>query len=126
MENPSQTETSSLFQPIMKSAFSLCFALLAGSGSLHAAPDRVMTLKVPVDGMVCSFCAQGLLAHFRKHSAVSDIHVDLTRKLVILEERKGASLPDAEIRDAVKRAGFEAKGKIERVTTPFQEVKRAK
>lgn len=93
---------------------------------LHAAPDRVMTVKATVDGMVCSFCAQGLLAHFRKHAAVSDIHVDLTRKLVILEERKGASISDKEIRDAVKRAGFDPPEKISRVTTSFDEVKSAK
>ena len=85
-----------------------------------------MTVKVGVDGMVCSFCAQGLLAHFRKHAAVSDIHVDLTRKLVILEEKKGASIRDEEIRAAVKKAGFDATGKIERVAKPFEEVKRAK
>ena len=93
---------------------------------LHAAPDRVMTVKATVDGMVCSFCAQGLLAHFRKHAAVSDIHVDLTRKLVILEERKGSSITDEEIREAIKRAGFDPPETVSRVTTSFAEVKKAK
>lgn len=93
---------------------------------LHAAPERVMTVKATVDGMVCSFCAQGLLAHFRKHKAVSDIHVDLTRKLVILEERKGASISDKEIRDAIKRAGFDPPETVRRVTTSFAEAKKAK
>ena len=108
----------------MKTISTILLAWAVAGLSLHAAPDRVMTLKASVDGMVCAFCAQGLLAHFRKQDAVSDIHVDLTRKLVILEERKGASITDQEIQDAVKRAGFEA-GAISRVTTPFEEVKKA-
>jgi mercuric ion binding protein len=110
----------------MKTTLSILIAVIATCLPLHAAPDRVMTVKASVDGMVCAFCAQGLLAHFRNHAAVSDIHVDLTRKLVILEERKGAAISDKEIRDAVKRAGFDASGEIKRVTTPFQEVKKAK
>ena len=110
----------------MKTSTAILIAALATALPLHAAPDRVMTVKIGVDGMVCSFCAQGLLAHFRGHKAVSDIHVDLTRKLVILEERKGASITDQEIRESVKRAGFESNGAIQRVATPFQEVKKAK
>jgi len=109
----------------MKTISAILLTWAVASLPLHAAPERVMTVKASVDGMVCSFCAQGLLAHFRKHAAVSDIHVDLTRKLVILEERKGAAITDKEIRDAVKRAGFEA-GEVKRVTTPFGEVKKAK
>jgi len=100
-------------------------ALLLPASPLAAAPDREMTVKTRVDGIVCAFCAQGLLAHFRRHDAVSDIHVDLDRKLVILAERKGASITDKEIRDAVKRAGFDA-GEITRVTTSFEDAKRAR
>lgn len=110
----------------MKTILSVLFAAIASSLPLHAAADRLMTVKASVDGMVCAFCAQGLLAHFRNHAAVSDIHVDLTRKLVILEERKGSAISDQEIRDAIKRAGFDASGGITRVTTPFDEVKKAK
>lgn len=107
-------------------ALALTFAaLLLPTSPLAAAPDREMTVKTHVDGMVCAFCAQGLLAHFRRHAAVSDIHVDLDRKLVILAERKGASITDKEINDAVKRAGFDA-GDITRVTTPFEEAKKAR
>jgi cation transport ATPase len=90
------------------------------------APDRVMTVKAGVDGMVCSFCAQGLLTHFRNHAAVSNIHISLNHKMVILEERKGSTITDKEILDAIKRAGLTATGTIERVKTPFEEVKRSK
>ena len=73
---------------------SLLGAWLFLSGSARAATDRTMTVKTTVDGMVCSFCAQGIVAHFKKHPAVSKVHVDLSRKLVLLEEKKGASISD--------------------------------
>ncbi|TAG07607.1 MAG: heavy-metal-associated domain-containing protein [Verrucomicrobia bacterium] len=90
----------------------------------HAATERVMTVKTTVHGMVCSFCAQGILAHFKNHASVSKIDVDLGRKLVILEEKKGASISDQEITETIKKAGLEAK-KIERTTEAFETVKAA-
>lgn len=104
---------------------SLLSAWLFATATAHAAPDRVMTIKAGVNGMVCSFCAQGIVAHFKKHPAVSDVHVDLTRKLVILEEKKGSSISDHEITEFIKKSGFDPQ-KIERVTDSFAKVKGAK
>lgn len=104
---------------------SIIGAWLFAASSAHAASDRVMTVKTTVDGMVCSFCAQGIVSHFKKHPAVSNVHVDLTRKLVILEEKKGSSIKDNEITDFIKKSGFEPK-KVERVTTSFEAVKAEK
>ncbi len=87
-----------------------------------AAPDRVATVKATVNGMVCSFCAQGILAHFKKHPAVSNVHVDLTRKIVLLEERKGKSITDEEITSHIKKSGFEPV-KVERVKENFEDAK---
>lgn len=110
----------------MKTKLTTLAAIIFSALPVLAAPDRVMTVKSGVDGMVCSFCAQGLLTHFRNHAAVSDIHISLAHKMVILEERKGASISDQEILDAIKRAGLKATGTIDRVATPFDEVKRSK
>ena len=104
---------------------SLIGAWLFATTAAHAAPDRAMTIKASVDGMVCSFCAQGIVAHFKKHKAVSNVHVDLTRKLVILEEKKGSSISDREITDFIRKSGFEPK-KVERSTEPFTQVKAAR
>jgi len=98
-------------------------SLLALSATLAlAASDRVVTVKTTVNGMVCSFCAQGILAHFKKHPAVSNMHVDLTRRLVLLEERKGKSITDEEITDYIKKAGFEPV-KVERLKESFDQAK---
>jgi copper chaperone CopZ len=104
---------------------SLVTAWLFAATTAHAAPDRVMTVKAGVNGMVCSFCAQGIIAHFKKHPAVSQVHVDLTRKLVILEEKKGASISDREITDSIRKSGFDPQ-KVERSTDSFAKVKDAK
>jgi copper chaperone CopZ len=87
-----------------------------------AAPDKVATVKTTVNGMVCSFCAQGILVHFKKHPALSNVHVDLTRKIVLLEESKGQSITDKEITDHITKSGFEAV-KVERVKQTFEEAK---
>ena len=46
---------------------SIISVLVLSATLAHAAPDRVATVKTTVNGMVCSFCAQGILAHFKKH-----------------------------------------------------------
>ncbi len=104
---------------------SLIGAWLFATTTAHAAADRVMTVKASVNGMVCSFCAQGIVAHFKKHPAVSNVHVDLTRKLVILEEKKGSSISDQEITEFIKKSGFEPQ-KVERSTESFGKAKAAK
>ena len=104
---------------------SLLGAWLFLSGTARAATDRTMTVKTTEDGKDCSFCAQGIVAHFKKHPAVSNVYVDLTRKLVLLEEKKGASISDKEITEFIKKSGFEPK-KVERVTETFEKVKAAK
>jgi copper chaperone CopZ len=101
------------------SIFSLVLLL---SSIAQAAPNQTTTVKTTVNGMVCSFCAQGILAHFKKHPAISDVHVDLTRKVVLLEERKGKSITDKEITEHIRKSGFEPV-KVERVRQSFDEAK---
>ena len=103
---------------------SIISVLVLSDTLAQAAPDRVATVKTTVNGMVCSFCAQGILAHFKKHPAISNVHVDLTRKLVLLEERKGKSITDREITEHIKKSGFEPL-KVERLKESFDELKKA-
>ena len=106
----------------MKTIPCIIIALLC-LAPLQAAPDREMTVKATVHGMVCSFCAQGLIAHFKDEAAVSDVHVDLGRKLVILREKKGASISDAEIKKAVVDSGFKFM-KVQRSKESFEDAKK--
>ena len=105
----------------MKTPSILGFLILSANLA-WAAPDRVATVKATVNGMVCSFCAQGILAHFKKHPAISEVHVDLTRKIVLLEERKGKSITDKEINEQIEKSGFKLV-KVERVRESFETAK---
>ncbi len=48
--------------------------------------------------------------------------MDLTRKIVLLEERKGKSITDKEINKHFKKSGFELV-KVERVKENFERAK---
>lgn len=64
-------------------------------------------IRVSVKGMVCSFCAQGIKKTFGRKDSVEAVSVDLEKKIVDIKTKKGATLPDTEIRDSIVDAGFE-------------------
>lgn len=102
------------------------FSAAAGIAPYKAEFDQLNTWLIlqleHVTGMVCSFCAQGILAHFKKHPAISEVHVVLTGKIVLLEERKGKSITDKEIGEQIKKSGFDLV-KVERLKEDFETAK---
>jgi len=75
-----------------------------------AAPQATAT----VDGMVCDFCAQGLIKVFKKNNPnVSDVKIDLTTKKVAVDMKEGTDITDAEIAKNVDYSGYKLV-KIER------------
>jgi len=69
-------------------------------------------IKVQVNGMVCSFCAQGLTKKFKAHDAVEGIQVDLDHKVVALSLKDGKNISDDEVKSLIQDAGFN----VEKVT----------
>lgn len=63
-------------------------------------------LLVKVNGMVCSFCAQGIEKNFKKRKEVKEVKVDLDNMLVHLTLNPGASLPETKVKNVVESAGF--------------------
>lgn len=59
-----------------------------------------------VDGMVCDFCAQGLIKTFKKNENVSDVTIDLTSKEVTIDMKPGTKLDDGEIAKNVDYSGY--------------------
>ena len=84
-------------------AVAIIFAA-AAFPALALAEERVV---VTVKGMVCSFCAQGLKKTFKKKAEVIDIDVDLDAKLVTIRFQDGKVLPDAEVEEMIKDAGYD-------------------
>ncbi|PIR20985.1 MAG: hypothetical protein COV45_03730 [Deltaproteobacteria bacterium CG11_big_fil_rev_8_21_14_0_20_47_16] len=88
------------------SIIAMVVAFLIISASAFAAQ-----IKVDVNGMVCSFCAQGIEKKFKSDPAVEKVDVDLTKKTVLLTTRDGKTLSEADIRKRITDAGF----KVEKV-----------
>lgn len=66
-------------------------------------------IKITVNGMVCSFCAQGIKKNFLKVPGVTDVKPDLENKLVTITTKEGVELPDSTISDLIKDAGYDLK-----------------
>ena len=79
-------------------------ALMVG---LTAAPAAAEEIAVRVNGMVCSFCAQGIIKKFKAQKPVEAVRVDLDTKLVHVTTKKDLPLDDAAIREVIEYAGYE-------------------
>jgi len=64
------------------------------------------SVKVQVNGMVCSFCAQGITKKFQANPAVESVKVDLDKKEVALSFKKEKTLSDTEIEKMIKESGY--------------------
>ena len=80
------------------------------------------TVKVTVNGMVCSFCAQGIEKRISKMSATKDVFVDLNKKTVAVEAKDGQVLDAKAISAEIVDAGYDVI-KIELVLQSVTEIK---
>jgi copper chaperone CopZ len=80
---------------------------------LMSKPSFAGTLLVEVSGMVCGFCARGIETILQKEDSVQNIRVDLTKRLVTIEEKPGANVSDERATEIIQSAGYHVK-KIER------------
>jgi mercuric ion binding protein len=74
------------------------------------AASSVMNGKilVSVNGMVCSFCAQGIEKKFKAQKSVETVAVDLDNKKVTLQLKKGETISDETIKEIItNEAGYE-------------------
>lgn len=78
--------------------------------------------KVTVNGMVCSFCAQGIEKKMKALSETKDVYVRLKNHLVVIEVKEGLTLSQDVIRKIIKDAGYEVKG-IEVSEHPIEHIK---
>lgn len=67
-------------------------------------------VTVKVEGMVCAFCAQGIVKNFEKRPEVKKTEVDLDKMEVMIKFKKEKSLDQKTIAEIVKGAGFQFKG----------------
>jgi mercuric ion binding protein len=101
----------------MKYIHLLIATVLLGFGQLAHA-----SMKVTVNGMVCSFCAQGIEKSISKMSETKAVFVDLKNKVVVIEPKDGKTLNQKEISQEIKDAGYDVV-KIETITQTVAQFK---
>jgi copper chaperone CopZ len=82
---------------------SFIFIALAISFSLFAAK-----VEVEVKGMTCGMCVEAITKELKATEKVENVAVNLDTKKASFEEIKGKTLNDAEVKAAIKKAGYEA------------------
>ena len=80
---------------------SLCQGLALAGSPLY---------RISVNGMVCSFCAQGIEKRLKALPSTESVHIDLSKGMVEITARPGATLDPATLKKAVRDAGYEVRG----------------
>ncbi len=80
------------------------------------------TIVANVNGIVCSFCVQGVTKRFNALGKSDDVFVSLEHRKVVVAEKPGQFITGTEFAQAIREAGFKLE-KIERTATPFAEIK---
>lgn len=77
------------------------------SAFLGLSQASLASMKVTVNGMVCSFCAQGIEKSLLKMDETKAVLVDLKNKVVVVEAKEGRTLNEKEIRQEIIDSGYD-------------------
>ena len=69
----------------------------------------LQVVNITVNGMVCSFCVQGLEKAFTKEKSVKSVVVSLSDKLVVLSLKENMDISDEKIKSIVENTGYNVK-----------------
>ncbi|MCU0951948.1 MAG: heavy-metal-associated domain-containing protein [Burkholderiaceae bacterium] len=89
---------------------SITFALalsVAALPALASGEPATQSLKAEVNGMVCSFCAQGIEKRMKTLAATQAVFVDLRNKLVAVEMKPGQVIDEKTFRTQMAEAGYD-------------------
>lgn len=81
--------------------------LLVAITCLGLSQVSLASMKITVNGMVCSFCAQGIEKSIMKMEDTKAIFVDLKNKLVVIEAKEGKKLDEKVISQEIKDSGYD-------------------
>jgi len=92
--------------------------LLLITGLLLAAPFTTVQAQgggtqsatIQVDGLSCPFCAYGLEKHLKKINGVEGVEINMKSGKATVALKSGAQVDDTALSEAVKKAGFTARG----------------
>jgi copper chaperone CopZ len=75
--------------------------------SLGLSQLALASMKVTVNGMVCSFCAQGIEKSLLKLDETKAVMVDLKNKVVVVEAKEGKTLNEKLIKEEITDSGYD-------------------
>lgn len=101
-------------------AYSCIYWAIAGFSSATAAES----VKATVNGMVCSFCAQGIEKTLMDMPQTKAVFIDLKKKVVAVEAKDGQKLDNKKITAQIKDAGYDVV-KLETVALSVEDIKAA-
>lgn len=73
-------------------------------------------MQVDVEGMVCSFCAQGIEKKMKATEKVESVDVDMDKKMVYLKFKSKQSLNDEEITKVIVDSGVNVKSIVRKAS----------
>ncbi|HYF43909.1 MAG TPA: heavy metal-associated domain-containing protein [Ramlibacter sp.] len=82
----------------------------------------VESVKATVNGMVCSFCAQGIEKRLSKLPATKAVFVDLKQKVVAVEAKDGQKIDGKLVTAEITEAGYDVT-KVETVAKSVADIK---
>ena len=82
------------------------------------------SIKATVNGMVCSFCAQGIEKSLMNMPQTKAVFVDLKKKIVAVEAKDGQTLDGKKIAAEIKDAGYDVV-KLETVALSVEDIRAA-
>lgn len=91
----------------------MLLSILFGISVGHA-EEGLEDLRIFVEGMVCSFCVQGVEKKFKKQEAVERVVVDLEDSVVSVWLKQDQNLTDNSIDKIIKDSGYDVES-IERI-----------
>lgn len=80
------------------------------------------TIEMDVNGLVCAFCAQGIEKSLKTFPATQSVYVSLEHRIVAVELKPGLDIADAQLRRAIKDAGYTLVA-IRRTDTPVDAIR---
>ncbi len=80
------------------------------------------SVKATVNGMVCSFCAQGIEKRLTRLPATKAVYVDLKQKVVAVEAKEGQKIDTKVVTAEITEAGYDVT-KVETVAKSVADIK---
>ncbi len=92
-----------------KSLSPLTAVLSIGLGFGLSTVVHAKTIQVTVDGMVCSFCAQGIEKKMKAQAGTDKVFVSLEKQTTLVALKDGKDITDAVIKAEITDAGYVVK-----------------